>query len=111
MGRSARQDDTQSCLSELAGNAIRHGSPDNDEYLVRLVRHTHCLHLEVHDSAPHARPRIPGLTATQESGRGMHIVQELADDWGSHTTTLDTKVVRTCFRRPESSNSPCSRES
>ncbi|GAA3798171.1 hypothetical protein GCM10022206_41970 [Streptomyces chiangmaiensis] len=65
----------------------------------------------MHDSAPHARPRIPGLTATQESGRGMHIVQELADDWGSHTTTLDTKVVRTCFRRPESSNSPCSRES
>ncbi|MEU9480921.1 ATP-binding protein [Streptomyces sp. NPDC048191] len=48
-GGCRRGDDLRICVSELAGNAVRHGSPNSHAYLVRLIRHPDCLHVEVHD--------------------------------------------------------------
>ncbi|MFI1395948.1 ATP-binding protein [Streptomyces sp. NPDC020681] len=58
-GGCRRHDDIRACVSELAGNAVRHGSPDGRDYLVRLISHRHCLHVEVHDSARRSGVRIP----------------------------------------------------
>ncbi|MGW1886669.1 ATP-binding protein [Streptomyces sp. NPDC001970] len=108
-GGCRRRDDIRTCVSELAGNAVRHGSPDGHNYLVRLVRHTHCLHLEVHDSARRFRGRIPPPSMTGEAGRGMCIVQELSGHWGVEAGGVgDRKGVWTCFRRPEVQISRCS---
>ncbi|UXY24102.1 ATP-binding protein [Streptomyces cynarae] len=109
-GGCRRRDDIRVCLSELAGNAVQHGSPDGRDYLVRLIRHPYCLHLEVHDSTRRAAVRTPVLSWSAEDGRGMHIVRELCDDWGVQTEDADHdgKVVWICFRRPEAAVSRCS---
>ncbi|MFD7409237.1 ATP-binding protein [Streptomyces sp. NPDC059866] len=107
-GGCRRRDDIWACVSELAGNAVRHGSPDGRDYLVRLIRHPHCLHVEVHDSARHLRVRVRPASLSGEAGRGMRIVQELCDDWGVQALTGECKAVWTCFRRPEAPISRCS---
>jgi anti-sigma regulatory factor (Ser/Thr protein kinase) len=65
-------------VSELATNAIRHGGSDFEV----LVEHTSDeLYVEVSDAGSgtpavrHARPR-------DSSGRGLHIVESLANKWG-----------------------------
>ncbi|MFF4692442.1 ATP-binding protein [Streptomyces sp. NPDC001307] len=70
-GGCRRGDDIRLCVSELAGNAVQHGSPDGRTYLVRLIRHPYCLHVEVHDSARHSRVRIPARFAERGS-RARH---------------------------------------
>ncbi|AKJ09742.1 regulator [Streptomyces incarnatus] len=107
-GGCRRSDDIRTCVSELAGNAVRHGSLHGHAYLVRLIRHPDCLHVEVHDSARHSRVRIPSASLSAEAGRGMRIVQELCDDWGVRVLTGEGKAVWTCFRRPEAHTSRCS---
>jgi anti-sigma regulatory factor (Ser/Thr protein kinase) len=106
-GGCRRSDDIQVCVSELASNAVQHGSPESRDYLLRLIRHPYCVHIEVHDSTRHPPVRVPPASMSAESGRGMHIVQELCDDWGVSSTD-DGKVVWTCFHRPEAHTSRCS---
>ncbi|MFG2788244.1 ATP-binding protein [Streptomyces sp. NPDC048419] len=110
-GGCGRGDDIRVCVSELAGNAVRHGSPDGRDYLVRLVRHPSCVHVEVHDSARRSRVRIPPESSSSsgdEAGRGIRLVQELCDDWGVRAPAGNGKAVWTCFRRPEVGASRCS---
>jgi anti-sigma regulatory factor (Ser/Thr protein kinase) len=109
-GGCGRRDDVRLCVSELAGNAVRHGSREGRDYLIRLVRHPDCLHLEVRDSAGRAAVRTRAPSASAERGRGMHIVQQLCDSWGvqSDDSGHEGKVVWTCFRRPEAAVSRCS---
>ncbi|MET8248653.1 ATP-binding protein [Streptomyces sp. NPDC005202] len=109
-GGCRRRDDIRACVSELAGNAILHASPDGRTYLVRIIRHSHCRHVEVHDSARQSSVRMPPPSLPGETGRGMHIVQELSDDWGVQTAAGDGKAVWACFRRPEALVSRCSCE-
>ncbi|MGW3915220.1 ATP-binding protein [Streptomyces sp. NPDC005070] len=108
-GGCQRRDDIRTCVSELAGNAVQHGSADGRDYLVRLVRHPYCLHVEVDDCALDSRIRIPSPSPDRENGRGIHLVQELCDDWGVQLRTEDAKTVWTCFHRPEAPVSRCSR--
>lgn len=107
-GGCRRGDDIRLCVSQLAGNAVQHGSPDGRTYLVRLIRHPCCLHVEVHDSASHSRVRIPPASPSAEAGRGMRIVQELCDDGGVQALTGQGRAVWICFRRPEAHTSRCS---
>ncbi|MBC9716949.1 ATP-binding protein [Streptomyces sp. TRM66268-LWL] len=80
-------DDPLLCVSELATNALLHGVPPGRGFLLRLTRDAHAdgdphaaaLRIEVHDSGP-GSPRIPD--AADESGRGLCIVEALADKWG-----------------------------
>lgn len=102
-GGCARRDDIRLCVSELAGNAATHASSPGDGYLVRLTRYERCVHLEVQDTGVGSGTvAVRPLTSTDAGGRGLHIVQELSDEWGVAAPACDGKVVWTCFRRPGS---------
>jgi anti-sigma regulatory factor (Ser/Thr protein kinase) len=85
-------DDAALVMSELVGNAIRHGVPlpEGGVRVVWELRAT-VLRLEVHDGGPgprhhEAAPLPDGGSADAESGRGLGIVAMLAHSWG---TALD----------------------
>ena len=77
-------------LSELATNAVIHTLSTRFLCGIGLITDD-CLRLEVHDhdrtnlSLP--RPRTD-LDDDCECGRGLFLVQELADAWGSDRSTL-----------------------
>ncbi|MGY4983003.1 SpoIIE family protein phosphatase [Streptomyces sp. 900105755] len=68
---------TELIVSELVTNAIRHGRPPAE---LRLIRH-HVLVCEVTDSNS-AGPRLRRARSTDEGGRGLFLVAQLAERWG-----------------------------
>jgi anti-sigma regulatory factor (Ser/Thr protein kinase) len=68
---------TELIVSELVTNAIRHGRPPAE---LRLIRH-HVLACEVTDSNS-AQPRLSRARTTDEGGRGLFLVAQLAERWG-----------------------------
>ncbi|MFB7058254.1 ATP-binding protein [Streptomyces vinaceus] len=79
-GVTSREGDMLLCVSELATNALLHGVPAGRGYLLRLLRLEHLVRAEVHDSGG-GRP-APGRRATGDGGRGLLIVEAVADLWG-----------------------------
>ncbi|QDY78375.1 ATP-binding protein [Streptomyces qinzhouensis] len=83
---AARLDDVLVCVSELTTNAVLHGVPPGRGYRVRVCRFPDgLLRVEVHDSGDgFTLPPVPGPAAEPEgeSGRGLLIVDALADKWG-----------------------------
>ncbi|MEV6027918.1 ATP-binding protein [Streptomyces sp. NPDC052036] len=70
--------------AELAANAVRHGHVPGRDFHLRLVAAPDGVRLEVSDTRgkrlPEARPlRDP---ATDESGRGLLLVEAPAERWG-----------------------------
>jgi serine phosphatase RsbU (regulator of sigma subunit)/anti-sigma regulatory factor (Ser/Thr protein kinase) len=74
-------------VSELVTNAVRYGDGPVE---LRLLR-DHTLVCEVEDTAP-AMPRKRRANAEDEGGRGLQVVAEVAERWGSRRTA-DGKVV------------------
>jgi anti-sigma regulatory factor (Ser/Thr protein kinase) len=74
-------------VSELTTNALRHAA---GPFEVR-VRAEPRVRVEVRDSSTRL-PTVRDLDATEESGRGLHIVGELARAWGTEERA-DGKVV------------------
>ncbi|MER6120260.1 ATP-binding protein [Streptomyces sp. NPDC001743] len=76
----ARADDVVLCVSELATNALLHGVPPGRGYrLMVWLRDAGQVYVEVHDSGDGE----PGVREPDgESGRGLVIVDALADRWG-----------------------------
>ncbi|MFJ7629236.1 ATP-binding protein [Streptomyces sp. NPDC097595] len=88
-------DDVLLTVSELVTNAHVHA--DSSAQLV-MTWDEHCLHVAVHDSSttlPTPRPPSPD----RPGGRGMFLVDALADDWEAHPCA-DGKMVIACFRPP-----------
>jgi anti-sigma regulatory factor (Ser/Thr protein kinase) len=88
-GCTSRADDVLLCVSELTTNALLHGAPPGRGFLLQLSRDAACvLRVEVHDSGD-GLPRLPthphGECAPDpeeaESGRGLFLVDALADKW------------------------------
>ncbi len=80
-GFGARLDDVLLCVGELATNALLHGVPPGRGYLVRLEVDAsgRTLTVEVHDSGE----GVPALRQPcGESGRGLLLVDAVADRWG-----------------------------
>ncbi|WP_030799469.1 ATP-binding protein [Streptomyces sp. NRRL S-337] len=80
-----RTDDIVLCVSELATNALLHGAPPGRGYRLwlSLGAADGPLRVEVHDSGdgePYATEATVG--AECESGRGLLLVEALADRWG-----------------------------
>lgn len=75
-----RADDVLVCVSELATNALVHGVPPGRGYRLMLwLRDEGQVRVEVHDSGD----GVPGVREPDgESGRGLVIVEALADRWG-----------------------------
>ncbi|MCX4825178.1 SpoIIE family protein phosphatase [Streptomyces sp. NBC_01142] len=74
-------------LSELVTNAVRYGT---GPIQVRLI-HGRTLICEVHDTSSTA-PRLRHAATTDEGGRGLFLVAQLAQTWGTRYTT-DGKVI------------------
>ncbi|MGW0824217.1 ATP-binding protein [Streptomyces sp. NPDC002845] len=69
-------------VAELAANAVTHGHVPGRSFLLRLVRETAALRIEVADTRGERRPCVRDLVPDGEAGRGLRIVEALADDWG-----------------------------
>ncbi|RPK94613.1 MULTISPECIES: ATP-binding protein [Streptomyces] len=96
-GRGERIDDVRLCVSELATNALVHGTVSDHGFLVRLDAEDDGVRLEVHDSR-RERPKTREAADTDLSGRGLVLVAALADDWGVQDRTPFGKIVWSSFK-------------
>lgn len=75
-------DPARQIVAELAANAATHGRVPGRDFGLTLYVVGHTLRIEVTDTrgdrSPHARPPAPDA----ESGRGLVLVEALADKWG-----------------------------
>ena len=80
-------EDGRLIISELVGNAVRHAQPLSDGMiLVTWCRDRSGLRVSVTDGGSTSRPRTMSAPASAVSGRGMAIVEALAQDWWSERT-------------------------
>ncbi|MFC5661959.1 ATP-binding protein [Kitasatospora misakiensis] len=69
-------------LGELFANAVQHSDADDDRLIeIRFAVVDDRLRLEVHDAGT-GRPTLRTTTPDDEHGRGLFLVNELADRWG-----------------------------
>ncbi|WP_326599036.1 ATP-binding protein [Streptomyces sp. NBC_01803] len=85
-GLDGPAEDNRLCISELASNALAHGSEPGHGFLARLAVDDDFVRVEVHDSRSRRcgdqRPQVHHPTSSETSGRGLLIVETLADGWG-----------------------------
>lgn len=74
-------DDAQLCVSELASNVIVHVGVGTPATLVVSVNGTR-LRIEVHDPNTHVVPAVVDAEVNSEAGRGMALIDAIADRWG-----------------------------
>jgi anti-sigma regulatory factor (Ser/Thr protein kinase) len=79
--------------SELATNSIRHAA---SAFEVHVDRTPHEIRVEVTDEGSGV-PTVLSPDATRTSGRGLFIVDKLADDWGV-TAARDHNTKTVWFR-------------
>ncbi|MCW2666142.1 MAG: signal transduction histidine kinase regulating citrate/malate metabolism [Frankiales bacterium] len=86
-------------VSELVGNAVRHGRPP---FAVRLRRRGQGVRLEVHDEAsrePRPAATLPGAEA--ESGRGLFLVEQVSSATGVEDIPGDGTTAWATFEPEE----------
>jgi anti-sigma regulatory factor (Ser/Thr protein kinase) len=91
-------DDLALVVSELLTNALQHAVPQPGGWAVRLglLATPGRLLCAVSDSSPvPPLPQPPGRL--DESGRGMHVIEELSDTWGCTVVHGRGKVVWASF--------------
>jgi anti-sigma regulatory factor (Ser/Thr protein kinase) len=97
-----KQHDALLLVSELVSNALKHGSREDDpiELVWRLERDT--LQVAVLDAA-RAASALVALTPSEErpEGRGLRIVDQLADWWGERITGGRREVAFRLRLEPE----------
>lgn len=81
----------QICVSELVANVIRHVGEGTPTTLAVSIQGTH-VRIELRDPDTRALPTLLAPDPDVESGRGMLLVDELADRWGV-ALRPDSKVV------------------
>lgn len=75
-------DDAALITSELATNVVNHAKGTGDYFELGLRRRKGVLILEVADSYQWLMPELRKPTDDEESGRGLFIVEALAERWG-----------------------------
>ncbi|MFD4476042.1 ATP-binding protein [Streptomyces sp. NPDC058471] len=97
-GLPHRAEDIRLCVSELATNALVHGTLDDHGFLVRLDADEEEVRLELHDSR-RQHPAARQAADTDLSGRGLTLVSVLSDGWGvQDADTPFGKIVWSCFK-------------
>ncbi|MFF4258434.1 ATP-binding protein [Streptomyces sp. NPDC001663] len=74
-------DEAQLCVSELGANVITHVGHGTPATLMVSMNGTH-LRIEVHDPDTRALPTLVDAGSDSEGGRGMALVDAVADRWG-----------------------------
>ncbi|OYP15906.1 hypothetical protein CFC35_16490 [Streptomyces sp. FBKL.4005] len=69
-------------VAELAANAATHGRVPGRDFQLLLYVVGETLRIEVTDTRGDRLPRLQCATADGESGRGLVLVEALADRWG-----------------------------
>ena len=75
-------DETQIIVDELAANAIIHA---HTEFELSIELWSDCLRIIVRDKSK-LKPAIKYPDPLEESGRGLFLLDNVADDWGYHPT-------------------------
>ncbi|MGW5047635.1 ATP-binding protein [Streptomyces griseoluteus] len=91
-----RYEDIRLCVSELATNAVLHGVPPGREFLLALTGDGPAIRVEVRDSGG-GMPVVGAGGLDECGGRGLLLVQALADDFGV-TPHNPGKSVWTVFK-------------
>jgi anti-sigma regulatory factor (Ser/Thr protein kinase) len=96
--------------AELTANAVRHGHVPGRGFHLRLTASGTAFRIEVTDTRDEKQPTIPHPTADvdtdAESGRGLRLVEALADKWGvTPRPTAPGKTVWAEFRMPTDARS------
>jgi len=97
-------DATAHLVAELAANAVQHGHVRGRDFRLRLtvtaghtLRGDRTLRIEVTDARVDRLPPTPGdhelALHDAESGRGLLLVEALADRWGCDTPDAIAKTV------------------
>ncbi|MBW5423038.1 ATP-binding protein, partial [Streptomyces sp. BG9H] len=97
----AEAEDIRLCVSELATNALHHGTRRGHGFLVRLRVDEDSVRLEVHESqdvSPDQPPHMREAADTETAGRGLSIVDALADEWGVDERSPFGKIVWSRFK-------------
>jgi anti-sigma regulatory factor (Ser/Thr protein kinase) len=102
-GLAELADDVRLCVSELASNALAHGTRRGHGFLVGLAVEDGYVRLEVHDSRDEEedgarRPRVCRPGGADVRGRGLLIVAAVADGWGVEGREPLGKVVWARFK-------------
>ncbi|MEU4462872.1 ATP-binding protein [Streptomyces sp. NPDC024017] len=74
-------DEAQLCVSELVSNVITHVGPGTPATLAVFMTGTH-LRIEVRDPDTRALPTLRDASTDSEAGRGLALVDAVADRWG-----------------------------
>ncbi|MCO6003659.1 ATP-binding protein [Actinoallomurus purpureus] len=95
-------ENAEEVISELATNAIRHGTSAGGYFAVRFECHRKGCIFDVIDRCPKAMPVLRDADDLDEGGRGLHLVEALTDSWGYFRRPLKqnrvfVKVVRVAF--------------
>ncbi|WP_328426916.1 ATP-binding protein [Streptomyces sp. NBC_00443] len=80
-------------VAELATNAVTHGRVPGRDFLLLLYVVGGTLRIEVTDTCGDRLPRTQNPTPDAESGRGLTIVEALADRWGTSPGLPPRKTV------------------
>ncbi|MFD5425963.1 ATP-binding protein [Streptomyces sp. NPDC127084] len=92
---TAQADDVQLCVSELASNAVNHGTRPGSPsaFRVRMDASDARIRIEIEDSDPLTAPRVRQAAHGDTGGRGMQIVDALASAWGYENHAPEGKAV------------------
>jgi len=101
-GAAERAEDVAIVVSELVTNALRHGQPDSGpgrpagRIRFGLLQPGPCVVCAVADPSRTA-PVLKQADVLAETGRGLHVVDALADAWGCTTPAATGKAVWAMF--------------
>jgi anti-sigma regulatory factor (Ser/Thr protein kinase) len=84
-------------VAEFAANAVTHGRAPGRHFELRLVLGPDRVRVEVADARPEARPPAPGSRQAppleSSGGRGLLLVEALADRWGCTGRNAFSKII------------------
>ncbi|WP_338677119.1 ATP-binding protein [Streptomyces sp. SCSIO 30461] len=86
-------DSTVHVIAELATNAALHGRVSGRDFRLRLEATPDTLRIEVTDTRGDRLPAPQPPSPDVESGRGLLLVEALADRWGVHPGPVPCKTV------------------